>query len=184
MTAVRGWLRRNLWALVALAVLATVSIWYAFTIDWQQYQDGRPTSIIDVPRGKQALYGGARFSIQDMTVLAGDSDDGRQYDVTEGTDVVVLDMSVTPPDGGDPDAYLGCDVKFIAPSPDGERTWWETSTNPTSYPEPAEPVFGCNAAGGPPFIYRTYFVVPAGGAEDGAVLVTIQEELPLALHLH
>jgi hypothetical protein len=183
-TAVRKWLRRNVWALAALAALMTTSIWYAFTIDWQQYQDGRPTSVIDVPRDKEAIYGGVAFSIKGVVVLEGDSADSTRYEVTPGTDVVVVDLSVTPPAGGDPDDYIGCDVKFIAPSPEGDRTWWASSSNPTTYPDPEDQVFGCNVAGGPAFVYRTYFVVPAGGAKDGAVLVTLLEELPLALHLH
>jgi hypothetical protein len=170
--------------LVVLVILATASIWYAFTIDWQQYQDGNPTRLLDVPRGESAEYGGGTFAIDELTVVAGDSSEGREYEVTAGTDLVVVDLSVTPRADGDPDGYVSCDVRFAAPSSDGERIWWPESSNPTSYPESESEAFGCNIAGGPAYVYRQYFVVPSGGATDGAVQITIQEELPLALRLH
>lgn len=178
------WLRANARALAVLAVLATASIWYSFTIDWQQYQDGNPTRLVDVPRGEAAEYGGGEFAIDELTVVAGDSADGRRYGVAEGTDLVVLDLTITPDPDGDDEDYVGCDIRFAAPSPDGERIWWPTSSNPTSYPEPEESTFGCNVASGPEYVYRQYFVVPAGGATDGAVQITIWDELPRALRLH
>jgi hypothetical protein len=183
-TPVVRWLRGNLWALIALAVLATASIWYAFAFDWQSYQDGRPTQPIEVPAGAEGELGGGDFAIERLTVLAGDSDEGRRYDVTEGTDVVVVDLRITPRPDGDPDDFIGCDVRLRAPSPDGEREWWPETSNPTTYPEPEPEAYGCDIAAGPAYTYRQYFVVPAGGAEDGVVQITIREELPRALRLH
>jgi hypothetical protein len=184
MSRVRTWLRANLWALVALAVLATASSWYAFAFDWQGYRDGNPTQPIEVASGGEAVYGGGTFVIEQLTVLAGDSADGRRYDVTEGTDVVIVDLGVTPRPDGDPDGFVDCDVRLLAPSPDGEREWWPESFNPTTMPEPETESFSCNIAGGPAFTYRQYFVVPADGATDAVVQITLPEELPRALRLH
>lgn len=183
MSRVTRWLRSNLRVLIVLAVLATASVWYSFTIDWQQYQDGNPTQLLDVPRGEEFEYGGGTFAVDDLIVVAGASSEGREYGVDEGTDLVVLDLAVTPREDGDPDDYVGCDIRFAAPSTDGERIWWPSS-KPTSYPEPEPTAFGCDVASGDPYVYRQYFVVPAGGAADGAVQITIQEELPRALRLH
>jgi hypothetical protein len=178
------WVRANLRVLIVLVVLAAASIWYAFAFDWSDYQDSNPTRILDVPDGKQATLGPGTFSLSEVDVLEGDSPAGSGYGVAEGTDVVVVDVRVTPGHDPDPDAYLGCDVRLLAPSPDGERTWWPESFNPTTYPDGDPDVFGCNVARGTAFTYRQFFVVPAGGADDHTVEVTIPAELPRVLHLH
>lgn len=184
MTRVRGWLRGNVWALVVIVVLGTVSVWYAYAFDWANYQNHNPTRILDVPAGKQATYGDATFSLAEVSILKGDSPEGEQYGVVEGTDVVVVDVRATPPASGDPEDYLGCDIRLLAPSPQGEREWWPESFNPTSYPDGDPDVFGCNVAGGSAYTYRQFFVVPADAADDPTVSVTIRELLPLVLHLH
>ena len=178
------WLRANARVLGVLAVLAAASIWFAFAFDWTHYQNSHPTSIIDVPDGKQATLGPGTFSLGGAVVLAGDSPEGRTYGVAEGTDVVVVDVRVTPGHDADPDAHLGCDVRLLAPSPDGERRWWAESFNPTTYPDGDPEVFGCDVARGEAFTYRQFFVVPAGGADDSTVEIRILEELPRVLHLH
>jgi hypothetical protein len=178
------WLKSNRWVLIALVVLAAASAWYSFAFDWTRYQDGNPTRILDVPEGKQATYGGGIFSLDDLTVLPGDSPEGEQYGVADGTDLVVVDLNVTPREGGDPEDFVQCEVRLLAPSPDGEREWWPESFNPTTFPDGDPDVFSCNIAGGPAYVYREFFVVPAGGAADAVVQVTLMEELPLALRLH
>lgn len=185
MTTVGSWAKANRWALVAVAVLGAASVWWSFAWDWAGYQSHRPTQIVDVPRDKQATYSGAVFSIADVDVLEGDSSQGARYGVAEGTDVVVVDLSVTPREGGDPEDTLLCEVRLQAPSSAGTREWWPESSNPTSYPDGDPDVFGCNIAGGPRYELREFFVVPAGGADSDAMLqVTLLEELPLALRLH
>lgn len=184
MTRVRTWLKAHRWSLAALLVLATASVWYSLAFDWTGYQDSRATRILDVPSGKQATYGGGVFSVHELRVLAGDSDEGRSYGVAEGTDVVVVDLNITPREDGDPEDYVQCELRLRAPSPDGEREWWPETINPTSFPLGDPDVFSCNIAGGDPYVYRVFFVVPSGGAEGAYVQVTLTEELPLALHLH
>lgn len=184
MKRVAGWFRARVGAIVALVVLGGVSIGYSFTIDWQQYLDSRPIQHIEVPRGEQAAYAGGTFAIDDLVVIVGDSADGQRYDVTPGTDLVVLDLAITPDPDGDPDGFVGCDIRFEAPSPDGEREWWPEVSNPSTYPDPADPAFGCDVGSGPAYEYRQYFVVPAGGATDGVVQITNWEVLPRALRLH
>lgn len=184
MRRVLRWGRANAWALIALAVLATASVWYAFAFDWQRYQNSNPTRPIEVPAGADGELGGGVFAIERVTLLAGDSDGGRRYDVARGTDVLVLDLRVTPRAGGDPDDFIGCEIRYRAPSPDGEREWWPETSNPTTFPEPEPEAFGCDIAAGPAYTYRQYFVVPAGGAAGGVVQITVREELPRALRLH
>jgi len=182
-TGFRRWLRANLWALVAVAALGTASAVYAFGFDWRDYQERNPTQPIEIARGDTGELGAARFVIDDVIVLEGDSADGRRYGVTAGTDVVVADLRITPdPEGGEDD-YAFCDVVYRAPSPDGEREWWPQTTNPTSYPDPGESAFGCQVGFGPEYRIRMYFTVPAGAAEGGYVQVTTPEELPRALRL-
>ena len=175
----------------ALAVLLAASIGWAFAWDWPNYQRFNPTSVVDVPRDKQSTIDGVAFSLADLIVIEGDSDEGRRYDVAEGTDLVVADLRVTPREAREPDEVNGCDVRFHAPSPDGEREWRPASSGASTYPEQAdEDVFGCqvvageDVVAGEPYVWRQFFVVPAGGAADGYLEVTIQSELPLALHLH
>lgn len=179
-----GWFRANRWALLAVAVLGAGSVAYSFAFDWANYQDNQPSQAVDVPRGESAAYGSGSIALEDVTVLAGDSPEGRQYGVAEGTDVVVVDLRITPDPKGSEDEYATCDIYLRAPSPEGEREWWDTSFNPTTYPEPADNGFGCNLGYGPPYDLRTYFVVPAGGAADSYVLVSSLELLPRALRLH
>jgi hypothetical protein len=181
---VLGWGRANAWALIALAVLAAASVWYAFAFDWQRYQSSNPTQPVEVASGSEAELAGGVFAIEEIRLLVGDSDEGRRYEVTEGTDVVVLDLRVTPRADGDPDDYVGCEIRYRAPSPAGEREWWPETSNPTTFPEPEPEAFGCDIAAGQAYTYRQYFVVPAGGADNGVVQITIQEELPRVLRLH
>lgn len=177
-----GWLRRNLWALIAFAVLATASVGYAFAFDWQRYQDRNPTQPVLVPRGESADYGGIAFALEEFTLLEGDSADGRRYGVAEGTDVVIAVVRITPDPEGDPEGYVSCEFRLRAPSPEGEREWWPESGNPTTLPEPETEGYGC-LAGGPDYVLRSYYVVPAGGAEGSNLQVTVPGELPRALRL-
>jgi hypothetical protein len=183
-TGLRRWFRSNAWALLAVAVLGTGAVLYSFAFDWQNFQNRRPHEAVDVPRGEEGVLGVGTFALTDLIVLEGDSDDGRRYGVDEGTDVVIAALRITPDPEGSVDDYVTCDTWFHAPSPDGEREWWASSSNPTSYPEPEVEAYGCNVGGGPEYDLRLYFTVPAGGAEDGFVLVSLPEELPRALRLH
>lgn len=184
MSGPRGWFRSNALALVAVGVFGTGAVLYSFAFDWQNYQNLNPTQAVDVARGEIGELGPGTFELTDLVVLEGDSDDGRRYGVDEGTDVVVADIRITPDPDGDAEAYLMCDLYFHAPSPDGEREWWASSINPTTYPEPETTGYGCNIGSGPAYDLRLYYTVPAGGAEDGWVLVSSSEELPRALRLH
>jgi hypothetical protein len=183
-TGLRGWFRSNAWALLAVAVLGTGAVLYSFAFDWQNFRNREPHEAVDIPRGEEGQLAGGTFALTDLVVLEGDSDDGRQYGVDEGTDVVVADLRITPDPEGSVDDYVTCDIWFHAPSPDGEREWWASSSNPTTYPEPEVEAYNCNIGGGPAYDLRLYFTVPAGGAEDGFLLVSLLEELPRALRLH
>ena len=184
MTGVRRWLRSNTWSLLAIAVFGTGAVLYSFAFDWQNYQSHQPHEAVDVPRGEVGTLGAGTFELTDLVVLEGDSDDGRRYGVDDGTDVVIVDLHITPDPEGTEDDYLGCDTVFQAPSPVGQREWWASTSNPTSYPAPEVEAYGCNFGGGPPHNLRLYFTVPAGGADGGWVLVSLPEELPRALRLH
>ena len=175
----------------ALAVLVAASIGWAFAWDWQNYQRYSPTAVVDVPRDKQSTIDGVAFSLADLTVIEGDSAEGRRYDIAEGTDIVVADLRVTPRDAREPGEYNNCEAVYRAPSPDGEREWRPALSGATTYPDQADDdVFGCqvvagdDVVAGEPYVWRQLFSVPAGGAADGYLEVTIPSELPLALHLH
>jgi hypothetical protein len=183
-SGVRRWFRSNAWALLAVAVLGTGAALYSFAFDWQNYQNNNPTQPVDVARGEVGVLGAGTFELSDLVVLEGDSDEGRRYGVDEGTDVVVADIRITPDPEGVADAYETCDLYFHAPSADGEREWWASSSNPTTYPEPEATGYGCNIGSGPAYELRLYYTVPAGGADDGWVLVSSSAELPRALRLH
>ena len=104
--------------------------------------------------------------------------------VAPGTDVLIADVEVTPDPAGSEDDYVICDLYLHAPSPDGERGWWPTTINPTTYPEPESNPFSCQMGYGPAYTMRLYYTVPAGGAEGGYLSVTSPEELPRALRLY
>jgi hypothetical protein len=184
MTRIRSWVRANVWALIIIAIAGAASVWYSFAFDYARVQNNSPTSIVDVPNGTDAVYDGGRFSLSGLRVLTGDSAEGQHYGVVEGTDVVVVDVHVTPREDGDPDGFVECELHLLAPSPEGEREWWADSSNPTTYPDGNPDVFSCNYAGGDGYTYRAFFTVPAGGADDPTVLLFNLEALPLALHLH
>jgi hypothetical protein len=185
MSGVRTWLRGNRWTLIALVVLAAASVWWSLRWDWQEYQDNTPTKVIDVARGDVAAYDGGTFSLYDLVVLEGDTERGRQYGVLEGTDVVVADIEITPRPGGDPDDFVSCDIDLLAPSPQGQREWRPEVSDPTTYGPGYSGATGCNISGGPSYILRQYYVIPAGGADvDPTLQVTILEAIPLTLHLH
>jgi hypothetical protein len=181
---VSAWFRSNRWALLAVVLLGAASVAYSFAFDWVNYQNYQPSQATDVARGEPGVLGNGTIVLDSVTILSGDSAEGRQYGVTEGTDVVVADLRITPDPNGSEDDYVSCDIYLRAPSPDGEREWWDTSFNPTTYPEPADNGYGCNLASGPAYDLRTYFVVPAGGAAGGYLLVSSLELLPKALRLH
>jgi hypothetical protein len=175
----------------ALAVLVAASIGWAFAWDWQNYQRYNPTAIVDVPRDAEESIDGAVFSLADLKVIEGDSDEGRRYAVAAGTDLVIADLRVSPREPRTADEIGRCEVRYHAPSPDGEREWRPALSNATTYPPQAdENVFGCTVvaddefAAGEPYVWRNFFVVPAGGAVDGYLQVTVLGELPRALHLH
>jgi hypothetical protein len=179
----RAWFRTNRWALLAVIVLGTGAVLYSFAFDWVNYQNRQPTQAVDIARGEPGTLGAGTIVLEDLVVLAGDSEDGRRYDVAAGTDVVVADLRITPDPDGSEDDYETCDFFLHAPSPAGEREWWETSFNPTTYPEPADNGFGCNLGYGAAYSLRTYFVVPAGGAENAYILASSEALLPRALRL-
>lgn len=184
MTGLRRWFRSQAWALLAIAVLGTGAVLYSFAFDWQHHQDLNPTQPVDVARGEVGVLGAGTFELTELVVIEGDSDDGRRYGVDEGTDVVIADVHITPdPDGAEED-YVVCDLYFHAPSPDGEREWWASSYNPTTYPEPEDNGYGCNIGSGAAYNLRFYYTLPAGGAEGGFVLVSSPESLPRVLRLH
>lgn len=184
MTRFRVWVRRNVWTIVALAVLGTASVVYAFAFDWRDHQNRNPTQPVDVPRGEVGTLGAATFQVEEIVYLEGDSDDGRRYGVAEGTDVLIAGVRVTPDPEGTEDDYVICDIYLHAPSPDGEREWWASTSNPTSYPGGEDNPFSCQMGYGPEYLIRLYYTVPAGGAEGGYLQVTSPEELPRALRLY
>jgi hypothetical protein len=177
--------RANGWALGALAVLTAASVWWSFAWDWTSYQQHRPSQAVDVPPGGQARLGPADFALKRLVVLEGDSAQGRAFGVQPGTDVVVADLVVTPAMRRGVDDTRLCELRLLAPSPDGEREWWPATSNPTTFPEGDPGVYGCDIAGGSSYLLREFFVVPADGADgDAVLLVTVREELPRALRLH
>ena len=183
MSALRRWVRSNAWALLAVAVLGAGAVVYSFAFDWQNYQNLNPTQPVDVARGEVGTLGAGKFELTDVVVLEGDSVEGVRYGVEEGTDVVIADVHITPDPEGEEDDYVVCDLYFHAPSPAGEREWWASSFNPTTYPEPEDNGYGCNIGSGPAYDLRLYYTLPAHGAKDGFVLVSSPEELPRALRL-
>lgn len=184
MSRFRGWARRNLWTSVALVVLGTASVVYAFAFDWREYQERTPTQPVDVPRGEVGTLGAARFQVEEIVYLEGDSDEGRRYGVAEGTDVLIADVRVTPDPAGTENDYVICDIYLHAPSPDGEREWWGSTSNPTSYPGDELNPFSCQMGYGPEYVIQLYYTVPAGGAVGGYLQVTSPEEIPRALRLY
>ena len=123
------------------------------------------------PRRAGAEYGGGRSRSTSYTVVPGDSDDGPGYGVAEGTDVVVLDCRITPDRRRATPRIPGLRRPILVRPVARRRAHLvrRTASNPTTIPSGDLECSAATSAAVRRSTGRPVFVVPAGGAEDGAV---------------
>ncbi|MEO5919841.1 MAG: hypothetical protein ABIQ01_01730 [Pseudolysinimonas sp.] len=186
------WLQRNRWALLALVVLVPAAIVAAMSVDLFRYYGSLAQHPVVVPAGEPGEYtpqfastddngdpieppaGGrptATMTLDDYTIVAADSDTGREVGLLPGTEGVAALIHVDAA-GMTEDAY-SCDAVLTAPGPEGERTWEPASSGlEIDYSPSGDLTSYCSLSEGSEFDWEVVFVVPEGVGEIATLSIT------------
>jgi hypothetical protein len=185
------WVRRNRWALLALAVLVPGAVLAAVSIDVFDYYGPQQHHPRIVAKGDPARYTpdfaqeddhgepivwpsgprpAATLTLTDYTVVAADSDTGREVGLLPGTEAVAALIHV---DARDLNEYAyGCEAILTAPGPQGERTWEQASYADIDYTPGDGLKQDCYLADGGQYDWEAVFVVPEGVGDIATLSVT------------
>lgn len=171
---VTTWLHRNAVALVAVAVLAPVTVAAAGYEDWQDYRHRQPPAQAATGDTGTVEYAGATWrlvSVQRVTALPAETDD-HPVPLPDDVDVVIVNVGVEalPNTDSERDARAMCGFELA----DETGRWWGPAALSSL---PGEPYWastvsrapGCERDGQ---LYDA-FVVPRGAARQGFVRIRL-----------
>lgn len=169
-----GWLRRNRWFLIALAVLIPVSFVVSLLPRFVPYLQNRPVAI-EVARGEVVRYSGTDVQLTALEVL-----DGGEVNARAGADVVVATLAI---DVIDPPEVALCDVYVVAPI-DGVERRWDDAIGSSGYEVPDYFEQYCDLTQKRRYHLQLVFDVPRGEVPDPVVVFRSSQEAPRELRLH
>jgi hypothetical protein len=172
---VSGWLRRNRWFLVALAVLIPVAFVVSLTPRFFPYLETQPQPEA-VALGEVVRYAGADIELTDLETL-----DGDEWNAPQGADLVVATFAIRVVD---PPEFTSCEITLVASAKTGyEREWTADSFTDSDYdiPDRFETLCVLHEAG--TYDLQLTFLVPRGETADAVVQFSASAALPRVLRL-
>jgi hypothetical protein len=168
-----GWLRRNRWFLVALAVLIPASFVVSLIPRFFPYLEAQPVAI-DVPLGEVVRYSGADVQLTDLEVLDGDA-----FNAPAGADIVVATFSI---DVIEPPETTVCDLSVVA-TIDGVEREWNEAIGQSDYEVPDYLEEYCDLSEKRRYHLQMLFYVPRGEVTDPTVVFSSWDAAPQVLRL-
>lgn len=170
-----GWLRRNRWYLVALAVLIPAAFVVSLIPRYFPYLETQP-QLETVARGEVVRYAGADIELTSLETL-----DGDEWSAPQGADIVVATLAihvVEPPE------FSSCDIRLVASAETGyEREWTADSFTDSDYDIPDRFETLCVLDEARSYDLQLTFVVPRGEVADAVVQFSASAALPRVLRL-
>lgn len=167
----RGWWRRNVVALVAVAVLAPVTGLVITANEWWAWNQAKPVFATTASPGEEIDYAGATWGPATATITAPGPDD----DVPPGTQLVVIEVPVAP--GADGTACLSPTLRELS----GASRQWNEATSHVDWD--FELATFCDSEATGPFTLSLPFLLPADADGPLGVDIQIVDELPGFLRL-
>ncbi|MFB2598075.1 hypothetical protein ACEXQE_09810 [Herbiconiux sp. P17] len=175
----RGWWRRNWIGLVAVAVLVPATLAVTFSAEWGRYYADRPSQPIPVAAGESIDFAGASWQVLDSRRIPSSSAEGVDARLPEGTDLVVVTVSVAPheldADGKSPFCNLQLDEMRGS---EVLRSWKDAEFSDIDYDGDPDAGSGCSSDETGDYTFETLFVVPSGASDELAVQLESLDELP------
>ncbi len=172
-----SWFRRNLVALVAVAVLLPATLAVTFWNDWVGYWDQRASVPTVVELGAEAQYGGAAWEVTDVRTAEPSSEFGRSIGLPADTRFVSVLLEVTPEQSSP-----GC--QFTLREESGrQRTWNTADLSPLDYYPQGDDSAFCDSERTDPYRIEVYFVVPVDVSEELVLTIEVGESLPSYLRM-
>lgn len=176
-----GWWRRNRVALVAVLLIAPVTVGVVFQKEW----GGFARDAVDVVVGDDASYGGAGWRVTDVDRIRWSSGPGAERELPAGTDLVVVRLAVTPHDleGGE---STGCTLELDEGEGDrSDRLWGPAPSTYVPYDPDGGTSTYCDPSRTTPYELAASFLVPVDAGEDARLRITVEadDELPRYLRI-
>jgi hypothetical protein len=172
---------------VALAVLAPATIAYTFSTEWLGYYAERPSQPVHVDAGEPAEFAGTTWRLLDAERVGASSARGEAAELPDGTDLVLVHVSVDPHDLDASGRSPACDVQLDELSGAGgsvQRSWGDARYENIDYEtELGSFETGCNAELTTPYEMEWVYLVPSDAGGDLALQLETLDELPRYLHL-
>jgi hypothetical protein len=182
---VSGWWRRNRVALVAVVLIAPVTVGVVFQKEWGGFGAGPSAAAVEVAAGDDAFYGGTGWRVTGVDRIRWSSAPGAERELPTGTDLVVVHLAVTPGDleGGE---STGCTLELDEGEGDRSARLWKPA--PSTY-VPYDPDDGastyCDPSRTSPYELAASFLVPVDAGEDASLRLSVEaaDELPRFLRI-
>jgi hypothetical protein len=174
-----GWLRRNSRALVAIVVLLPATLGIMFANQWIGYFEEWPSRPVDAAAGETLEYGNARWSIEATDRVPGTSAAGRERDLPDGTDLVVVTVRVDPTGFGPDGVPDLCTVRLEESGGTTPTRSWANG-GAISLDGSGPDLVSCSSELTTPYTFDAQFVVPtdAGDSSKFTVGIAVVTELP------
>jgi hypothetical protein len=168
----RGWFRRNRWALVALTVLVPAAVLASLSIEWFAYDAAHTQRPEVVAVGASGVYEGSEFTLSDYLVVPWDSETGQELGLLEGTEAVsaLIHVDATG-SSADEENLVSCDANLVLPDADGDRTW-ESGSSAIDYYPSGDLVAYCMVNDHVESDWEAVFVVPEGIGQEARLVIT------------
>jgi hypothetical protein len=166
----RGWWRRNLTALIAVAVLVPATALVLGGNEWWFMYQGRAALPVTAASGERPAFGDAQWgpaSVREVT----DPD----LDIPPGTKILLVEVPVDPEDGP-----LSCTVEGLRELTGAGRQWDANSTG-FFWDDPRPTSCDPEAAGASAFAVP--FLVPDDATGPFGLELSVVDELPRYLRL-
>lgn len=161
----RGWLRRNLLAVITIVIAIPALVFVLLGLPIID-RSGRAETYAGVSYGDTAESGGYSFTLVDSAefVGTGEGPDGNQIPI--GSSLIGVLLDVAPTEDADPDA--GCTTELTS-RVGGDRTWIAViSPEDFSYGVGEENTEYC-ILDGEPFTLEVVFLTPTGTYDDATL---------------
>ena len=166
----RGWLRQNLLALAAVAVLLPATVAITMANQWSTALAGSPSRPVDLAAGATAEYGHSAWLVEKTDRVSASSAAGRERDLPAGTDLVIVTVRVDPVELLEDGTAELCTARLEENGGAGlPRSWGSAAGGPITLAGPGPDLRSCSSDQTAPYTFDAEFVVPAD-AGDGAAL--------------
>lgn len=169
-----GWLRRQRWWLLAVALLAPAAALAALGLGWWEYLSDEGGPAIRAEAGEEVEYAGATWRLLQWRVLDRDEAEAERVGLPEGAQVVAALIEVAP----GPDAPEYCRATLVDPAADRRwRAGWDT----VDVPGGRDAASSCDGEAVAPYRLLYTWVVPDDVGASGELELVVADEAPLRI---